>query len=234
MLSKALSGEADAASAARAHRRREGVAEAVAFGTRYGELLRGSMAAAVASGESGQLAEAYLAWELAERSRLLERSDPSAWDRAATAREALPQPYEAAYARFRHAEAILGGSGAREEAERSLRIADATAARLRAAPLLARIEALARRGRLSLANRPRPGRRRGPSTELTPRELEVVAYLAEGRTNREIAEALFMSERTASVHVSNLMGKLGARSRFEAAAIASRRDLVAPPETGNT
>ncbi len=235
VLSKAVSGEADAATVARAHRRSQEIAEAVAFGTAYGDRLRESVSAAVATGEAGALADAYLAWERAERGRLLEPSDPAAWDRAARARESLPQPYEAAYARFRHAEAILGADGSRAEAERAIRTAYATAASLEAAPLLEKIEQLGRRARLSLADRALARRSRGPSTELTPREREVVALVAEGRTNREIAEALFMSERTASVHVSNLMGKLGARSRFEAAAIASRRDLLpVPGETRNT
>jgi DNA-binding CsgD family transcriptional regulator len=226
MLSKAVSGEADAASEARARRRSDDAAEAISRGTRYGDLLRNSVEVAIATGEAGLLAEAYRAWEIAERSRLLDRSDPAAWDRAASAREALPQPYEAAYARFRHAEAILATEGSRDEAERALRIAYATAAVLEARPLLRWIERLGRRARLSLTAERPAGRVRRPSTELTPREREVVAYLAEGRTNREIAEALFVSERTASVHVSNLMGKLEARSRFEAAAIATRRGLL--------
>jgi DNA-binding NarL/FixJ family response regulator len=61
---------------------------------------------------------------------------------------------------------------------------------------------------------------------LTPREQEVLRHLVEGRTNRQIARALFISEKTASVHVSNIMGKLGAASRAEAAAIAHRLWLV--------
>lgn len=59
-----------------------------------------------------------------------------------------------------------------------------------------------------------------PLRALTAREREVLALVAEGRTNRQVAEALFISEKTASVHVSNLMAKLGAGNRGEAAAIA--------------
>ena len=62
---------------------------------------------------------------------------------------------------------------------------------------------------------------------LTPREREVLALLAEGRTNREIGEALFMAEKTASVHVSRILAKLDVRSRTEAAAVAHRLGLVA-------
>jgi DNA-binding NarL/FixJ family response regulator len=63
---------------------------------------------------------------------------------------------------------------------------------------------------------------------LTPREQEVLGYLMEGRTNRQIARALFITEKTASVHVSNIMSKLGAANRSEAAAIAHRLRLPEP------
>jgi DNA-binding CsgD family transcriptional regulator len=55
---------------------------------------------------------------------------------------------------------------------------------------------------------------------LTARELEVLALVAGGRTNREIGAALFISEKTASVHVSRILAKLGARTRAQAAAMA--------------
>jgi DNA-binding CsgD family transcriptional regulator len=61
---------------------------------------------------------------------------------------------------------------------------------------------------------------------LTPRERDVLALLAEGRTNRQIGGTLFISEKTASVHVSNILGKLGASGRAEAVAIAHRRGLL--------
>jgi len=64
-------------------------------------------------------------------------------------------------------------------------------------------------------------------TGLSPRELDVLALLADGRTNREIAGALFISEKTVSVHVSRILAKLGAGNRAEAAAIAHRLGLVA-------
>ena len=62
---------------------------------------------------------------------------------------------------------------------------------------------------------------------LTPRELEVLLLVAEGRTNRVIGETLFMSEKTASVHVSRILAKLGVHGRVEAAAVAHRLGLVA-------
>jgi DNA-binding CsgD family transcriptional regulator len=69
-----------------------------------------------------------------------------------------------------------------------------------------------------------PGDSAGPV--LTPRETEVLALVAEGLTNRQIGERLFISEKTASVHVSRLLAKLGAGTRGEAAAIARRRGLL--------
>ena len=61
---------------------------------------------------------------------------------------------------------------------------------------------------------------------LSPREYEVLAIVAEGRTNREIAERLFISERTVGVHVRNILGKLGVAGRVEAASVAIRLGLV--------
>jgi DNA-binding NarL/FixJ family response regulator len=66
----------------------------------------------------------------------------------------------------------------------------------------------------------------GTDHELTPRELEVLALVAAGRTNREIAEALFVSEKTAGHHVSSILRKLAVRSRVEAAGAAQRLGLV--------
>ena len=65
-----------------------------------------------------------------------------------------------------------------------------------------------------------------PLAQLTPRELEVLLLVAEGRTNREIGATLFMSEKTASVHVSRILAKLDVRSRTEAAAVAHRLGLA--------
>jgi DNA-binding NarL/FixJ family response regulator len=71
-----------------------------------------------------------------------------------------------------------------------------------------------------------PNRTDGPSDTLTARESEILALVAEGRTNGEIAKQLFISTKTVSVHVSNILGKLGASGRTEAAAIARRRGLL--------
>ena len=84
---------------------------------------------------------------------------------------------------------------------------------------------LARRARLLLA--PAPGAGTGDSG-LTGRELEVLRLVAAGRSNRDIANELFISPKTASVHVSNILGKLGSASRGEAAAKAHALGLVDP------
>jgi DNA-binding NarL/FixJ family response regulator len=71
--------------------------------------------------------------------------------------------------------------------------------------------------------------RRGvAATRVTRRELEVLNLVADGRTNRQIGELLFIREKTASVHVTNLLRKLGVANRREAAAVAQRTGLTAP------
>jgi DNA-binding NarL/FixJ family response regulator len=66
-----------------------------------------------------------------------------------------------------------------------------------------------------------------PSELLTPRELEVLRLVTQGRTNRDIAAELFISAKTVSVHVSNILAKLGVTTRGEAAAAAHRLSLLA-------
>ncbi|WP_345187754.1 response regulator transcription factor, partial [Actinomadura verrucosospora] len=96
-----------------------------------------------------------------------------------------------------------------------------------AAPLLTALRDLGARarlgtGRAGAAPRPRPS---GPLATLTGREREVLKLVAEGRNNREIAAALFISPKTASVHVSNILGKLNVSSRTQAAAVAHREGI---------
>jgi DNA-binding CsgD family transcriptional regulator/tetratricopeptide (TPR) repeat protein len=166
----------------------------------------------------------------AEQSRLEGRSDTKRWQAAAGAWERLAYPFEAAYARFRQAEALLASRSHHKQAETVLRPAHQTAAGLGAAPLRREIELLAQRGRLRLEDHadtavapaaPSPV----ASLGLTRRETEVLALLAEGRTNRQIGQALFITEKTASLHVSHILAKLGVAGRGEAAAVAHRLGL---------
>jgi DNA-binding CsgD family transcriptional regulator len=149
------------------------------------------------------------------------------WLDAVAAIDEVDRPYLASYARWRLAQACLAVRD-RQGAVDVLRAAHADAARLGAAPLRAKVEAFARRARVDLRA---PVDLRGevassapglPGEVLTGREREILGHLAAGRTNGEIARAPFISSKTASVHVSNILRKLGASSRYEAAELAER------------
>jgi DNA-binding NarL/FixJ family response regulator len=107
----------------------------------------------------------------------------------------------------------------------------AVAARIRARPLLRELELLAERARLDLASpaAESSGGKQGLEEilGLTPREAEVLSLVARGYTDREIAATLVISVKTASVHVSHILRKLGAPNRLEAAAIMHR---LSPPQ----
>jgi ATP/maltotriose-dependent transcriptional regulator MalT len=195
---------------------------ATALFERLGQAAQGRAAAGLP-----ELA-AWQATALAERTRQQGPSDPAAWAAAAAAWERLGQPYRVAYAGFRQAEALLA-AGDRDTATTVLGRAAEVTGRLGARPLDTEVQALARRARLDLAppaaatagGAPAPAAQLG----LTPREAEVLALVAAGRSNRQIAQALFISPKTVGVHVSNILAKLGAAGRVEAAAIAHRLGL---------
>ena len=157
----------------------------------------------------------YTALAQAEWSRLQGRPDPEAWQRAAERWERFEHRYAAAYARFRQAEALLGARAPRAQIQPVLRAAHQTTVALGAGPLRREIELLANRGRLRLqepaATAPAPAASPSPAASfgLTRREAEVLALVAAGRTNRQIGGELFITEKTASVHVSRILAKLG-------------------------
>jgi DNA-binding NarL/FixJ family response regulator len=221
-----LAALADRAAGERLRGEDEAVAATVARGEGLIELAR--MTAKRGRPRHGKIGPEGMAWLAraeAEWSRLSGPSDPDAW------RETLRifgygYPYEEARSRWRLAEALLQADR-RDDAAGEVSAAYQIAVRLGATPLKEALEALARRGRLE-AGLPVPVR---VDQTLTARERDVLALLARGRTNRQIGRTLFISEKTASVHVSNILGKLGASGRTEAVAIASRRGLVPEEST---
>jgi DNA-binding CsgD family transcriptional regulator len=149
----------------------------------------------------------------------------AAWDRVAAAWGQLDEPYRQARALVSAAEAALAGDGDRGEAGERLRQAARLSDALGAGPLSEDIASLARRARIDIARGEADGRA-SPALGLTERELEVLRLVAAGRSNRDIAAELFISAKTASVHVSNILAKLGAASRTEAAAVAHRAGIA--------
>jgi len=149
-----------------------------------------------------------------------------AWDR-------LERPPLAAYCRWREAEALVAAGATRAQAGVPLREAHVVATRIGAKPLLRELELLAQRARLDLAPPEAVVSDAKHGLEetlgLTPREAEVLTLIARGYTNREIAAALVISVKTASVHVSHILRKLDAPNRLEAATIAHR---LTPPDGG--
>jgi ATP/maltotriose-dependent transcriptional regulator MalT len=167
----------------------------------------------------------YRALALAEHARVARA--PLKWSEAIDACREEGDPYLIAYALLRSAEADIL-AGAREQAAAALDEAAGVAGRLGAATLLEEAHALARRARLKLesgASTDEQGPPEAESLGLTAREREVLALLAAGRSNPQIAEALFISRKTASVHVSNIISKLDVSNRGEAAALAHRLGL---------
>ncbi|MFF9034831.1 AAA family ATPase [Streptomyces sp. NPDC014892] len=205
-----------------AERRSAGDEEAVRRWTATAEELvraaRDTAAVGEDGSEQGPEGLAWLARAEAEWTRVRTGPEVDVW-RGAVDAFAFGDPYESARCRLRLAEALLA-AGAREEAEAEARAVGETADRLGAVPLRAALDALARRGRLGEA----PGGGEVPA--LTARESDVLRLLALGRTNRQIGEELFITGKTASVHVSNILAKLGATSRTEAVAVAYRQGLI--------
>ncbi len=164
----------------------------------------------------------------AEATRL-RSSDPSAWVSAAEAWAALGAPFHGATCRLREAEARFALRDDRRAASEALTDAWRTARRLGAATLTARCEQLAQRARVALDdphddNAP-PSRRVAADLGLTAREVEVLGLLAGRRTDAHIADQLFISKKTASVHVSNILRKLDARDRYHAGDIGRAAGL---------
>jgi DNA-binding CsgD family transcriptional regulator len=156
--------------------------------------------------------------ELAEPARAL-----PAWRAAVDAWRVDGQPYRLAVALLPMA-AAAAAAGDRGAAAEALEEAGAIASRLDARPLTAAAATLTRRVGLR-ASAPSPA---ADAHALTEREREVLRLVAEGLSNRRIAERLYISPKTASVHVSRIIAKLEVANRVEAAAVASRLGLLRP------
>ena len=166
-------------------------------------------------------------WD-AERTRLAGESDPAAWSAAAKAWEGLGCPHRAAYAWWRHAQAQLDTGQPATAAAGALRAAAAAGGGH--APLMAQIRALAQRARIPLDSPPDAVTDAPPDAlapyGLTERELTVLQLVAAGRTNAQIGAELYISPKTAGVHVTNILRKLGVSNRVQAAALAERAGLA--------
>jgi DNA-binding CsgD family transcriptional regulator len=173
----------------------------------------------------GAASDASALSALAEADRIEGRASPETWTDAVDAWTRLGVPYGEAFARWRSAEALFA-AGRRDDALAELQRAHDRAAALGAAPLLAGIDALARRAHVALTDESQPVATGGADAGLTPRELDVLRLVATGSTNRQIGAELFISEKTASVHVSRILTKLGVSTRGQAAAVARVRGLV--------
>lgn len=155
-----------------------------------------------------------LAWALGEEAPPPAEDMVRAWRAAVEGFERLGHGFEAARSRARLA-AALHAAGSHAESRLVADAAREVAGRLRARPLLAELDALSPRAPLGAT-----------AVELTPREREVLTLVARGLSNGQIGKQLYISTKTVSVHVSNLLAKLGASGRTEAAAIARDRALL--------
>ena len=222
----AMSVEADALDQARLQGRRT---DPVAARDVAAQIMSGADAITARVAEAGGRLSPVLALlqavARAHLSRIPGPTDPGLWTRVA--QDELADPHLVASARYHEAAALLAARGSRRRAVTALRAADIIARDLRAGPLGAEIAALARAVRIDLAEpavapRPEPD---PAGIGLTPREREVLGLLGNGLSNAQIAKTLYISEKTASVHVSNILRKLGVTSRVQATTAAAKLRL---------
>jgi DNA-binding CsgD family transcriptional regulator/tetratricopeptide (TPR) repeat protein len=204
-------------------------------------LLREHFAAlgARAEGAAPPVAESVRMHALmseAEVTRADGASDPELWGEVVRRWESRAMPYNVAYGLLRRAEARLAERTRDRRAAEDLRRAHALGTELGARPFLDEVRDLARRARVQLPEAAAPvppasaARSRDRLDTLTPREREVLAEIAGGLTNREIAGRLFISEKTVGIHVTHIFAKLGVRTRVQAGAVLLRGSGLADGE----
>ena len=234
VLVVALRGEADAATTAGYLGDDRAIAERRASADRWMALVDRQIAERSNSARAPEF-DLLVSQCRAEHARAHGRDGPDPWAELVAGWGRLGHPWPHAYSQWRHAEAVLHAddppTAARSLATSLLGDAHATATRLGAKPLLASIEDLATRARIDLGSvtrpEPEPDAPESVPYDLTPRELSVIDLVARGYSNGRIGKELFISTKTASVHVSNILRKLGAANRIEAAAIANAAGITA-------
>ncbi len=172
--------------------------------------------------DESKLLEAYRLLCEAERSWVLSEPNVALWEQADNAWASCGHPYPSAYAKLQMAEVMFAERTRNRVAGTALNDAHQTVCKLDAGPLREAIEELAMRARVTLSATEYVSGDSAPETALsvlTGRELEVLSHAAQGLSNREIGERLYISSRTVGVHISNVLSKLGVRSRVEAAAV---------------
>jgi DNA-binding CsgD family transcriptional regulator len=180
---------------------------------------------------------AYRALVAAERVRLDGASGMAVWSAAVDSCREPGEPYPLAYALLRLASEAFP-AGEREGGIEALREGASLAEGIGAAPLAEEAAALARRARVPLEMEdsgagPAAAEPADPLAHfgLTSREREILSLIAAGLSNGQIAAELFISPKTASVHVSRILAKLGVSGRVEAAAVVHRLGLLSPDTT---
>jgi DNA-binding NarL/FixJ family response regulator len=232
LCAQGLRAQAELAALARARRDGETLTDRL---QQARHLLDTARAAAIEAAAVTPTAAAWRSVAEAEYDRARAHPNPRSWEEAAAAWEALQRPPIVAYCQWRQAEALIAAGASAADAAVPAQAAHAVAQRLGARPLQQEIQQLAQRARLELAPPSHPtdhGSGLGELLGLTPREAEVLGLVARGYTNRQIAEQLVISVKTASVHVSHILAKLQVQNRVEAAAIAHRVASATPAAPG--
>ena len=224
-----------AARSAAVHAEIAEAASSVAAGSTQGPAAAAAAVAAVAAAAvadqqealpitaamSGPHARSWRCRVRAEADRAAGADTADQWGEVHALAVAAGRVADQVYAAVREGRLLLE-AGRREHAAAVLVPALGQARSLKAAPLVAEIMALMQRGRLTTSSRSAtPGH-----NPLTPRESEVLGLVAQGLSNRTVGQSLFISEKTASVHLSHIMAKLDAASRTEAVAVARQRGLL--------